>query len=1169
MSADVSRLIRTRSPDVARVVIFALLACGLLLRPAVSEAQGEKKADDAGKDQRGGMLLWRNGDQLAGKLGGSTELGDEERAGESSARVVWHSELFGQPMRLDPAALKALVFHDSPSEPAPSDTDTAFRVVTVGGNVIDGFLVGIDDREVRLRLPHAEEGEEIGIVRSSVAELMRFGAPDVLLYGLGGPDSWVSRNVARAVGGPGADGTSPVDAGWQLNDQGRFQSTRWRASAVRKLPEAAQYVIDLRLLSFGQRPEFVIGLDGDADHVRLETWEDELVLTSGDQFEPVLTLAGNVRDLRLMIGVDFEGKKVSVFDGAGKQLATLDFSRIEGRWKMGDSAVLIKNKGANLELARFSVLRWDGVKDALPTLAGAGRALAGAGRNLPHRLLRNGSGAIPGELLSLEEAEGVTHLVYRTQLEVIRVPLSEVGIIALGERPMPDGLTGNRELAHLSFFDGQHLSGVLDEIGANHLSAKSEFSSQLIQMQLAGARQLTFSETAEPKGAAMSVEIAGDRLFIDGEPRLRGRVVGGDNADATFGWLSAGAAEAVTLRAEATARIVRGALPGEGESAWSREIEATDRLVLKSREIVPCSISGIDAEFVHFEQSIVGVEKLPVEMLHAVEFASPRGRHEGFDDPRWRVLSEVEGAVVREGSKVTLAAEGNGAIVHDGMMAGEELRFRLGFGKNGRGGAVRLGLFHGGGEVSANSVDGLNITILVSGNRVWVMKAQRGQQFSFSNNGLQGIGEWPQSIRVRIDGDNLEIYVGKRKALSHKIQDEERGGHGLAFSTDPMSVRYGGADSKIIIEDLVVLREKGSHAPIRVSAEAQREAVTVPRFRRGTPQEHVLIAGNGDLLRGHLVAVDDRKVTFRSRLEEVVVPRDRVAAAVWLQPLADDGEQGAGDEPVAPDGDGNVAPAGGRRIMNVVLNNGGRIHLANPQMKGDFINGKSRHLGECRVPLNTVREMKTSSLEAETLAGPDSSWYADWKLLAAVEPDLPDSEGGAGGAPGVGSEGAVPPLAGAMNADRPSAGADAIDFELGLLDGGEFKLEEKRGSIVVIDFWATWCGPCIRAIPEYLEALKDFDKEKVQFVGVDQAEAAAEVERFMKGRNWEFTVALDSDGEVADSYGVTGIPHTLVIDAQGRIAWVHTGYTPGGAEELKAVVEQLLKSDAAEGKPVE
>lgn len=1160
--------------SVVRVAWFTIVAT--VVSPVAAEEGGSA-----------GELIWKNGDRLPGELGAknATEI-DGAGADPKGARVIWRSEIFQQPMSIDPAALEALVFDpakiadaktgvpDSAKPDGANDATDRFRIVTIAGDVLDGALVGIDKTEIKLRLANQAKpgaGETIAVARSSIAELIRLGSADVLLHGLGDPGKWqdgaVEPNRNRDAGRGGAAGEDQnvdADPGWRLTADGRFVSERWRATAVRKLTASDRYIVDLRLVSFDQRPEFVLGLDPEANHVRVETWEDELVLTAGDEFEPVLTLPADLRDLRLLIGIDFEEKSVSAFDELGTLLARLDISRIAERWKRDDTAVFLKNTGADLELKRLSVMNWPAQEKGLPRVALPVGSKPG---ELPHRLHRNGRGAVPGELLSMEGEGASANLVFRAKSEVLRVPLVEVGIVSLAPVPTPTQVRGDVSVDHLSFFDGRHVSGAIREVGAAHVVLESRFSPQPIRVPLAGASRLQFAgENAAGAGKALDGDFD-DRLFVDTERRLRGRVMPGQDG-ATFAWLSPGASEAVPLRTgvKSTSRIVRGALPGEGESAWSREENTSDRLVLKSREIVSCRVTAIDAGFVHFEQPMVSATRVPVELLRAVEFASPGVGQRGFEDARWRSLSESEDAVERDGGKVTLVAAQNGGVMHDSLLGGEEIRFRLSFGSIGRGGALRLGLFHGGGTAAESNAsadrEGLDITILASGDRVWVMKVDRGQPFSFSNNGLQGIGEWPQSIRVRMLGNRLEVYVGEQLAMADTLSADERAGHGLVLATDPMSVRYGGADSKIVVEDLVVLREKGSHSPIRVSGDARREAVTVPRFRRGTPQEHVLIAGNGDLLRGHLVSADEKDIVFRSRLEEVVVPRERVAAAVWLQALPS-AESKDDSEPVPA----AVVPGddGVQGMLHVIMNDGSRMQLSEAKMRGERIDGRSAHLGDCRIPLEKIRELKTGIAADAVRAQADSAsdWYADWKLIAATEPDIPEPPAGAS----EGGAGDNTLAADSMNEDRPGPGAAAELFELALLGGGDFTLKENLGSIVVLDFWATWCGPCVRAIPAYQEALNGFDPEKVRFVGINQAEAAAEVASFMEGRGWEFAVAMDSDGAVADRYGVTGIPHTVVVDSEGKIAWVHTGFAPGGAAELKRVIDGLLeKKERAEDK---
>ena len=149
---------------------------------------------------------------------------------------------------------------------------------------------------------------------------------------------------------------------------------------------------------------------------------------------------------------------------------------------------------------------------------------------------------------------------------------------------------------------------------------------------------------------------------------------------------------------------------------------------------------------------------------------------------------------------------------------------------------------------------------------------------------------------------------------------------------------------------------------------------------------------------------------------------------------------------------------------------------------------------------------------------------------------------------------------------RRSAGAvgsDAPDFALVDLQGKSVKLSELKGKVVILDFWATWCGPCIMSFPGMKQAMDKFkNNPNVQFLFVDTYERVEQnkwketVSSFVNQRGWNaFPVILDIGGEVAGNYGVNGIPAKFCIDKEGKIKFKSTGYL--GSNDL--IVQEMTK----------
>lgn len=113
-----------------------------------------------------------------------------------------------------------------------------------------------------------------------------------------------------------------------------------------------------------------------------------------------------------------------------------------------------------------------------------------------------------------------------------------------------------------------------------------------------------------------------------------------------------------------------------------------------------------------------------------------------------------------------------------------------------------------------------------------------------------------------------------------------------------------------------------------------------------------------------------------------------------------------------------------------------------------------------------------------------------------------------------------------------------------------------KGKVVVIDFFASWCKPCLMEIPEFIQARRTFSEKKVVFLGVSLDQDQGQYFRFVKQTPFNFPVHL-AEPDVLTTFGVKMIPKTLVYDATGQQALNHAGYMPG--EMLRQVVNSLLK----------
>lgn len=146
------------------------------------------------------------------------------------------------------------------------------------------------------------------------------------------------------------------------------------------------------------------------------------------------------------------------------------------------------------------------------------------------------------------------------------------------------------------------------------------------------------------------------------------------------------------------------------------------------------------------------------------------------------------------------------------------------------------------------------------------------------------------------------------------------------------------------------------------------------------------------------------------------------------------------------------------------------------------------------------------------------------------------------------------PVIAAELVDRP-----VPECELTTLNGEPASgLQSMKGDVLYVDFWASWCPPCIQSFPFLDQLQKEYGAQGLRVMGVNLDEAVVDAEKFLSDYPVGFTIVADPSKQCAKDFDVIAMPSSYLIDRTGVVRYIHRGFRPGETKELRLIVEQLL-----------
>jgi peroxiredoxin len=157
---------------------------------------------------------------------------------------------------------------------------------------------------------------------------------------------------------------------------------------------------------------------------------------------------------------------------------------------------------------------------------------------------------------------------------------------------------------------------------------------------------------------------------------------------------------------------------------------------------------------------------------------------------------------------------------------------------------------------------------------------------------------------------------------------------------------------------------------------------------------------------------------------------------------------------------------------------------------------------------------------------------------------------------------ANPPGTAGQSEAPVAAGGQAANFKLEKLDGTTVSLASLRGKVVFLNVWATWCEPCREEMPSMETLYDDFkgNKDFVMLAVSQDTKGRSVVAPYVAKNGYRFTVLLDPENKIGESYDVSGVPETFIIDRKGQIVAHHMGAFDWSRPDVKDALQQLLDS---------
>jgi thiol-disulfide isomerase/thioredoxin len=138
-------------------------------------------------------------------------------------------------------------------------------------------------------------------------------------------------------------------------------------------------------------------------------------------------------------------------------------------------------------------------------------------------------------------------------------------------------------------------------------------------------------------------------------------------------------------------------------------------------------------------------------------------------------------------------------------------------------------------------------------------------------------------------------------------------------------------------------------------------------------------------------------------------------------------------------------------------------------------------------------------------------------------------------------------------------GDPAPTFKAPRLDGsGQLALADLHGKVVLVDFWASWCGPCQKSMPQLDQMQKEFPADRFVMVGVNVDKDLSAAKKALEKRPVSYLIASDPAGSLPARYGLETMPTAYLIDGNGAVRYVHRGFRDGDIDKLREEIQKLL-----------